>query len=137
MRRIINFETPLYQLGVHTWCQEEIDARNQYCVLYQDADYLVPNNISTLDLPEDFPANVFFTLDIDGMDPSVFPFAGTPVSGGLGWYRTLSLLWSVAAQRNIVGFDLMEFSPIKSFHAYEFSAAQLLYKMMGLCTGNA
>ena len=62
----------------------------------------------------------------------MFPSTGTPVPGGPGWYQTLSLFESVASQRTIIGFDLMEFAPIKGFHAYEFSAAQLLYKMMGI-----
>lgn len=132
MRRIVDLGIPLYQLGVRAYCQEEIDAREQYGVHYQDADTLVPGNIMRLDLPDDFPPNVFFTLDIDGMDPSVFPSTGTPVPGGLGWYQTLSLFESVVAQRHLVGFDLMEFAPIEGFHAYEFSAAQLLYKMMGI-----
>ena len=52
--------------------------------------------------------------------------------GGLGWYQTLALFESVVKQRNIVGFDVMEFAPIKGFHAYEFSAAMLVYNMMGI-----
>jgi len=54
------------------------------------------------------------------------------VPGGLGWYQTLALFESVVKQRNIVGFDVMEFAPIKGFHAYEFSAAMLVYNMMGI-----
>ena len=72
------------------------------------------------------------TLDIDGMDPSVFPATGTPVPGGLGWYQTLSLFESIARQRQIIGFDVVEFAPIENFHAYDFAAALLVYKMMGI-----
>jgi len=71
-------------------------------------------------------------LDIDGMDPSVFPSTGTPVPGGLGWYQTLGLFESVAKQREIIGFDIMEFAPIEGFHAYDFAASLLMYKMMGI-----
>jgi agmatinase len=66
------------------------------------------------------------------MDPSVFPSTGTPVPGGLDWYQTLSLFESVVKQRHIIGFDIMEFAPIKGFHAYDFAAAMLTYKMMGI-----
>lgn len=117
---------PLYQLGIRAYCEEEMEARKRYGVRFQDADELVPNNINSITLPDDFPKNVFFTLDIDGMDPSIFPSTGTPVPGGLGWYQTLSLFESVAKQRNMVGFDLMEFAPIEGFHAYEFAASQLI-----------
>ncbi|MGV6807666.1 MAG: agmatinase [bacterium] len=132
MKRIVDEDVPLFQLGIRAFCEEEIQARKTYHVGHLDADYLVPKNISSVDLPDDFPELVFFTLDIDGMDPSIFPSTGTPVPGGLGWYQTLGLFESVAKQRSIVGFDLMEFAPIDGFHAYQFAAAQLVYKMMGI-----
>ena len=91
------------------------------------------DNRMAIALPADFPEQVFFTVDVDGLDPSVFPSTGTPVPGGLGWYQTLALFESVARQRRIIGFDLMEFAPIPGFHAYEFAAAQLIYKFMGIC----
>lgn len=137
MKRIVDEDIPLFQLGVRALCEEEVSCRKVYGVHHIDADILVPKNISAIDLPDDFPDNVFFTLDIDGMDPSIFPSTGTPVPGGLGWYQTLSLFESVAKQCNIIGFDVMEFAPIKDFHAYEFSAALLTYKMMGIVERNS
>jgi agmatinase len=136
MKRIVDEGIPLYQLGIRAYCEEEMHTRKIHNVHFQDADELVPNNIHTIELPDDFPKNVFFTLDIDGIDPSVFPSTGTPVPGGLSWYQTLNLFESVARQRNIVGFDIMEFAPIKGFHAYDFAAALLTYKMMGIVQRN-
>jgi len=132
MKRAVDMGIPLYQLGIRAFCEEEKGYREQFGVHYQDADELVPNNITSIDLPKDFPKKVFFTVDVDGLDPSVFPSTGTPVPGGLGWYQTLSLFESVAKQREIIGFDIMEFAPIKGFHAYDFAAAMLTYKMMGI-----
>tara|TARA_R110001592_G_scaffold324870_3_gene604644 strand:+ start:46390 stop:47283 length:894 start_codon:yes stop_codon:yes gene_type:complete len=132
MKRIVDLDIPLYQLGIRAFCEEEMRTRKTHGVHHIDADILVPRNIMKVDLPDDFPSNVFFTLDIDGMDPSIFPSTGTPVPGGLGWYQTLALFESVAKQSNIIGFDIMEFAPIKGFHAYQFSAALLTYKMMGI-----
>lgn len=136
MKRVVDKEIPLYQLGIRALCEEEIATRQQLGVYYLDADEIVPNNIGQIQLPVDFPDKVFFTLDIDGLDPSIFPSTGTPVPGGLGWYQTLSLFESVAQQREIIGFDIMEFSPIKGFHAYDFAAALLVYKMMGIIQRN-
>ena len=132
MKRVVDLGVPLLQLGVRAFCEEEVATRAEYGVHFIDADELVVNNISRLQLPEGFPRRVFFTLDIDGMDPSVFPATGTPVPGGLGWYQTLALFESVAAQREIIGFDIMEFAPIPGFHAYDFAASLLTYKMMGI-----
>ena len=136
MKRVVELDIPIFQLGIRAYCEEEIEARNQYDVKYIDAEELVTKNIQQITLPENFPTNIFFTLDVDGIDPSVFPSTGTPVPGGLGWYQTLSLFESVVKQRNIIGFDITEFSPITGFHAYEFSAALLMYKMMGIVARN-
>ncbi len=132
MRRVVEAGIPLFQLGNRAYSQEERAARTAHGVRWLDADQLVPQGICSFDLPEDFPAQVFFTLDVDGIDPSVLPATGTPVPGGLGWYQTLGLFESVARQRRIIGFDLLEFAPITGFHAFDFAAALLVYKMMGI-----
>jgi agmatinase len=133
MKRVIDEGIPLYQLAIRAYCEEEKRTRESNPnIYYQDADELVPANIQSIQLPPDFPEKVFFTLDVDGIDPSVFPSTGTPVPGGLSWYQTLKLFESVASQRQIVGFDIMEFAPMDGFHAYDFAAALLSYKMMGI-----
>ena len=133
MKRISDEGIPVYQLGVRAYCEEEKATReNSPHIYYQDANEIVPAAIQSIQLPSDFPGKVFFTVDIDGLDPSVFPSTGTPVPGGLGWYQTLSLFESVAKQRQIIGFDIMEFSPIQDFHGYDFAAALLCYKFMGI-----
>jgi agmatinase len=132
MRRVVEAGVPLIQLGTRAYCEEERAARKKHKVLAVDANKLVPKNVSRIKLPRKFPGNVFFTLDVDGIDPSVLPATGTPVPGGLGWYQTLGLFESVARQRRIIGFDVMEFAPIAGFHAFDFAAALLTYKMMGI-----
>ena len=137
MKRIVDENIPLFQLGIRAFCPEEIATREEFGVHHLDADQLVPQRIHSIDLPEDFPRQVFFTVDIDGLDPSVFPSTGTPVPGGLDWYQTLNLFESVARQRKIIGFDLMEHSPISGFHAYDFAASMLVYKLMGIVQRNS
>lgn len=137
MKRCVDLGVPLVQLGIRAYCEEEGETRTRCGVTYHDADELVPNHVQSIQLPEDFPRKVFFTLDIDGMDPSVFPSTGTPVPGGLGWYQTLALFESVCRQRQVIGFDVMEFSPISGFHAYDFAASVLMYKMMGIIQRNS
>ncbi|HTN29153.1 MAG TPA: agmatinase [Burkholderiales bacterium] len=132
MRRIVEAGIPLVQLGIRAFCEEEVEARKKHGVIAYDAADIVPKGIDRIELPKDFPANVFFTLDVDGIDPSVLPATGTPVPGGLGWYQTLGLFESVARQRRIIGFDVMEFAPIAGFHAFDFAAALLTYKLMGI-----
>jgi len=132
MRRIVEAGVPLFQLGNRAYCEEERDARKKFGVQFLDAEALVPRGIDSVELPADFPPDVFFTVDVDGIDPSVLPATGTPVPGGLTWYQTLGLFESVARQRRLIGFDVMEFAPIAGFHAFDFAAAMLTYKLMGI-----
>lgn len=75
---------------------------------------------------------VYVTVDIDGLDPSLVPGTGTPEPGGLGWYDVVDLLTAVAAQRRIVGCDVVELSPPLEGHVSPVVAAKLAYKLIGL-----
>jgi agmatinase len=74
--------------------------------------------------------NVYLTIDIDGLDPSLVPTTGTPEPGGLGWYETLELLRSLAMKRRVVGMDLVEFSKTDNSDAPAFLCSKLVYKSL-------
>ncbi|WP_373484397.1 agmatinase [Acetobacterium sp.] len=54
---------------------------------------------------------VYFTLDLDILDPSVFPGTGTPEPGGVSFLELLEAIQHVS-QLNLVGCDINELSPI-------------------------
>ncbi|ARV11558.1 agmatinase [Gilvibacter sp. SZ-19] len=74
--------------------------------------------------------NVYITVDLDALDPSIMPATGTPEPGGLFWYETLEFLQKVFRDKNVVGFDLVELCPMPGQQASEFLAAKLYYKML-------
>jgi len=74
--------------------------------------------------------NVFITFDLDAFDPSIVPSTGTPEPGGLLWYETLDFLKQVFAEKNVVGFDIMELCPNEVDKSSDFLAAKLYYKML-------
>ena len=74
--------------------------------------------------------NVYLTIDIDGLDPSLVPTTGTPEPGGLGWYETLELIRTLAKKRRIIGMDLVEFSKTDNSDAPAFLCAKLVYKSL-------
>jgi agmatinase len=131
MKRIVDEDVPLFQLGVRHLSKEEADARRVYGVKFYDADFLVSRNVTKVELPGEFPEKVFLSIDIDGFDPSVFPSPGA-IPGGLGWVQVLSLIESISQQVEIIGFDLTEFSPVAGQPFYENAAALLVYKIMGI-----
>lgn len=74
--------------------------------------------------------NVYLTIDIDGLDPSIMPTTGTPEPGGLGWYETLKLIRKLAKKRRVVGMDLVEYSYFENQDAPAFLCAKLVYKSL-------
>ena len=74
--------------------------------------------------------NVFITFDLDAFDPSILPSTGTPEPGGLLWYETLEFLKQVFAEKNVVGFDIVELCPNPNEKSSDFLAAKLYYKML-------
>ena len=74
---------------------------------------------------------VYFTLDVDGLDPALIPSTGTPEPGGLGWYDILGLLCTLCARRRVIGADITELSPQPGNHAPDFLVAKLVYRLIG------
>ncbi|MBA2734072.1 MAG: agmatinase [Acidobacteria bacterium] len=74
--------------------------------------------------------NVYLTIDVDGLDPSLVAQTGTPEPGGLGWYETIGLIRTLARKRRIVGMDLTEYSYVEGFEASAFLCAKLIYKSL-------
>lgn len=54
---------------------------------------------------------VYFTLDLDVLDPSVFPGTGTPEAGGVSFLQLLEAVMKVG-ELNLVGCDINELSPL-------------------------
>ena len=77
------------------------------------------------------PEQVYITLDLDVLDPSQMPSVGTPLPGGLSYLQIMAILNAVFSARQVVGMDIVEFSPSGDFHA-AMTAAQIAYEAMGL-----
>ena len=54
---------------------------------------------------------VYFTIDLDVLDPSVFPGTGTPEAGGVSFMELLEAIITVS-KLNVVAMDINELSPI-------------------------
>lgn len=78
----------------------------------------------------DLSNQVYITLDLDVLDPSIMPSTGTPEPGGLGWYQILRLIKMVAQKKQIVGLDVVELCPNENNKAPDFLAAKLIYKLL-------
>lgn len=63
----------------------------------------------TIEALQDKP--VYFTLDLDVMDPSVFPGTGTPEPGGVSFDKLRQAATLVCQKAYVVGCDVNELSP--------------------------
>ena len=122
------------QCGVRALSKEEADNRRKFQITSYSVEEIKKGD--ELSLPENFPKKIYISFDLDGLDPSIMPATGTPVPGGLGFNESLELIHKLIKDREIVGFDVVELSPINGFLAYDFTAATLVYKIMELINLN-
>ena len=80
--------------------------------------------------------DVYVSIDLDVLDPSLMSAVGTPEPGGMKWEEVTGLLRAVAGERRIVGFDVTELSPLEGPEACAYIAAKLTYKLIGYATQN-
>lgn len=103
---------------------------------YMDTDrvYFADSILSRTDWMEDsinqMTDQVYVTLDLDVLDPSIMPATGTPEPNGLDWQTITDYLKLVFQSKEVVGFDIVELAPILSVTHPQFLAAKLYYKLL-------
>ncbi len=121
-------ESNLVQVGIRSMDSSEIEHLCQEKVywahdIHDQSDWMQ-------DSIDQLTDDVYITLDLDVLDPSIMPATGTPEPGGLSWYQIVSYLRRVFEERNVVGFDIVELAPIENITAPNFLVAKLYYKML-------
>ncbi len=134
MRRAFEMGFPIFQIGVRSLSSVEAEFRQAHNIGYYDAEWIVNNGLPNKLLPNDFPEDIYITIDVDILDPSIMPATGTPEPGGLNWYQLMNTVERIITGRQVMGFDVVELSPIQGFHAPDFTCARLIYNLMGMIT---
>ena len=128
----------LVQVGVRALCEAEARyvESSERVVTFVDADLQsarsdgVPWRETCTRIVSRLPAEVYVSLDIDGLEPAFCPNTGTPVPGGLSYNEAVSLLHYVRESgRRIVGFDLVE---VGTAELDANVGAHLLYQLCGV-----
>ena len=132
MARVVkDLHIPAVQVGIRSISVDEARVINQLPTRIFWAKDIVGRDDWWDDAIEGLTENVYLTIDIDGLDPSLVSATGTPEPGGLGWYETIGLIRTVARNRNVVGMDLTEYSYVAGENASAFLCAKLIYKTLG------
>ncbi len=130
MKRIYGLNKNIVQVGIRSQCEEEARFIKENSINTFYAHDLKKKDLSDSIL-DVLNKNVFITIDVDYFDPSVIPATGTPEPGGFYWDETLQFLKKVFLNKNVVGFDVVELSPIKGLVHPDFTIAKLIYKLIG------
>ncbi|TYP59873.1 agmatinase [Thermosediminibacter litoriperuensis] len=128
MRRVCECirEKHLYQFGIRSGVKEEFTFAEQY------------THMNLIDVKGPFLENlnelrghpVYITIDIDVVDPAFAPGTGTPEPGGCTSKEILEVV-SCFRELNIVGFDLVEVSPINDLsERTSLLAAKILRELL-------
>jgi len=96
----------IYQFGIRSGEKYEFEFAEKH-------NYINKFNLDGLDevIAQLGDKPVYFTLDLDVLDPSVFPGTGTPEPGGISFMELLNAVIKIG-KLNIVGCDVNELSPI-------------------------
>ncbi|RJP18852.1 MAG: agmatinase [Deltaproteobacteria bacterium] len=133
-RRIVDLGAKLVQVGIRSMSEEEdryLKKAEEVKTFYASE---VRDNVAdvTKGIVSSLSENVYITIDLDVFDPGIMPAVVTPEPGGLTWFEVIDILRDVMrANRNVVGFDIMELAPIAGMGAPDYLAARLCYRLMG------
>lgn len=133
----------LVQVGVRGYCEEEFEkicnSKGRIKTFFESDLAKSKSNgetWSTLcnNVTSSLPNEIYVSLDVDGLDPSLCPNTGSPVPGGLS-YQEINTLFKILIdnKKKIVGFDLVEVAPGKYGDWDANVGAHLLYKLSGWC----
>ncbi len=96
----------IFQFGIRSGEREEFLFANEHTFMNR---FDLSNISKTVQKIGQAP--VYFTLDLDILDPGEFPGTGTPEAGGVSFTALLYAAREVS-KLNIVGFDVNELSPV-------------------------
>ena len=123
---------PIVQVGIRSVAPEDLEYAGQKGIsIFYASEIASSGDSSWMDeAVSKLSDDVYITIDVDGLDPSIMPSVGTPEPGGLQWYQLLGLLKKVSENKNILGFDVVELCPLPGNIAPDFAAAKLVKKLI-------
>lgn len=107
MRRVLSCLSPgsLYQFGIRSGTREEFFFARENTHFYPYRLDEIPSVLETLgDTP------LYVSIDLDVLDPSVFPGTGTPEAGGVSFNDLLGAIHALQGC-TVVGADVVELAP--------------------------
>ncbi|MFA7561188.1 MAG: agmatinase [Candidatus Izemoplasmatales bacterium] len=117
----------IFQFGIRSGDKHEFEfAKNGHVFMQKFNFDGLDKIISEI---KDYP--VYITIDLDVLDPAIFPGTGTPEPGGMTFKDLLEATISFEKLNNVVGADLVELAPmLDSSNVSTVVAAKALREMI-------
>lgn len=96
----------IFQFGIRSGDREEFYFADEHTEMHKFSFEGLEETVRRLK-----GKKVYFTLDLDVLDPSVFPGTGTPEAGGVTFDELRRAVTLVCGELDIVGCDVNELSP--------------------------
>jgi agmatinase len=133
MRRLWEEGCRLVQIGIRSLSRSEyelVEAGQRITTYFaHQLDQRWAEMLRTL---RELDGEVYLTIDVDGLDPSIIRSTGTPQPNGLSWRQTMDIIREIAASRKIrwLGADVVEYVPSAHPPGCDPTAARLVQKVL-------
>ena len=97
----------IFQFGIRSGDREEFRFADEHTEMHKFDFNGLEETVEKLKSKK-----VYFTLDLDVLDPSIFPGTGTPEAGGVTFDELRKAVTLVCSKLDIVGCDVNELSPV-------------------------
>jgi agmatinase len=134
-RRMIEY-APITQVGIRCIAPEELKNLSKFksklhTFLAEDINLEYTKQKNWIDkIISTLSKDVYLTIDLDALDPSIMPAVGCPLPGGLAFFQTLRLLKRLFETKNVVSADVVEYCPMSDNIAPAYLAASLVNKII-------
>ncbi len=98
----------IHQFCIRSGEKAEFEFAKQHTDMHRFGFSGLPELVKEL---KETKAPVYFTIDLDCLDPSLFPGTGTPEAGGVTFMQLLDAI-RLVAQTNVVAADINELAPM-------------------------
>ncbi|MBW6490356.1 MAG: arginase family protein [Lentimicrobium sp.] len=123
---------PVVQVGIRSMSAQEREIMEPGRIFYSDNIQDTGNRTWMYDLLNKLSKNVFITIDLDVLDPSLMPAVATPEPGGMEWQMLMGILEKINEKSALTGVCISGLTPIKYNKAPNFIAARLVSSLITL-----
>ena len=124
----------IHQFGIRSGDRSEFDfaraGHTDFHPLSLDGVETVVEELEQQQVP------VYLTIDLDVLDPAVFPGTGTPEAGGVSFNELRKALMTICSRLKIVGLDVTELAPTLDASGVSTAVAGKLVRELLLGVGS-